>query len=73
MIDISNKHEWINCFIKNNQEMLLDLAYFTLEEQPKDNFKWLSFVEHGKKAHIPWPHRPIRTLKLHMIIQLFRF
>ena len=27
---ISNKHEWNNCFIKNNQEMLLDHADFTL-------------------------------------------
>ena len=26
-----------NCFIKNNQEMLLDLADFVLQEQPEDN------------------------------------
>ena len=31
------KREWNNCFIKNNQEILLDLADFALQEQPEDN------------------------------------
>ena len=35
---ISNKREWNNCFIKNNQEILLDLADFALQKQPEDNF-----------------------------------
>ena len=34
---ISNKREWNNCFIKNNQEMLLDHADFTWQEQAEDN------------------------------------
>ena len=34
---ISNKREWNNRFIKNNQEILLDLADFALQEQPEDN------------------------------------
>ena len=34
---ISNKREWNNCFIENNQEILLDLADFTLQEQLEDN------------------------------------
>ena len=34
---ISNKHEWSNRFIKNNQEMLLDHADFALQEQAEDN------------------------------------
>ena len=37
---ISNKREWNNCFIKNNQEILLDLADLSdlaLHEQPEDN------------------------------------
>ena len=34
---ISNKREWNNCFIKNNHEMLLDLADFALQEQAEDN------------------------------------
>ena len=35
---ISNKREWSNCFIENNQEILLDLGGFTLQEQPEDCF-----------------------------------
>ena len=34
---ISNKREWNNFFIKNNQEMLLDHADFALQEQAEDN------------------------------------
>ena len=35
---ISNKREWNKCVIKNNQDILLDLADFALQEQPEDNF-----------------------------------
>ena len=38
MIDnhlISNKREWNNCFIKNHQEMLIDLADFALQDNQK--------------------------------------
>ena len=34
---ISNKREWNNCFIKNNQEMFLDHADFAFQEQAEDN------------------------------------
>ena len=34
---ISNKREWNNCVIENNQEMLLDHADFALQEQAEDN------------------------------------
>ena len=34
---ISNKCEWNDCLMKNNQEILLDLADFALQEQPEDN------------------------------------
>ena len=36
---ISNKRQWNKnyCFIKNNQELLLDLADFALQELPEDN------------------------------------
>ena len=57
MVD-SNKREWNNCFIENNQEILLDLAVFALQEQPKDNFKWSLFLKHGIMAHILWPLCP---------------
>ena len=33
----SNKREWNNCFIKNNQEILLYLADFALKKQPLGN------------------------------------
>ena len=50
---ISNKHEWNNCFIKNNQELLLDHADFALQEQAEDNLMMVFFLEHGIMAHIP--------------------
>ena len=34
---IFNKREWNNCFIKINQEMLLNHADFALQEQAEDN------------------------------------
>ena len=34
---ISNKREWNNFFIENNQEILLDLADFALQEHQEDN------------------------------------
>ena len=34
---LSNNHECNNCLIRNNQEMLLDLADFALQEQPENN------------------------------------
>ena len=33
----SNTREWKKCFIKNNQETLLDLADFALQEQAEDS------------------------------------
>ena len=33
---ISSKREWKTCFSKNNQEILLDLADFALQEQPEN-------------------------------------
>ena len=34
---MSNKREWNYYFIKNNQEILLDLADFAFQEQSEDN------------------------------------
>ena len=34
---ISNKREWNNCFIKNNQEILVDFADFASQEQLEGN------------------------------------
>ena len=59
---ISNKREWNNCFIKNNQQIMLDLADSALQEQPKDNLMvaiyrvWLIYIMAAK---------PIKSLELH--------
>ena len=34
---ISNKRKWNNCFIKNSQEILLDLTDFAVREEPANN------------------------------------
>ena len=34
---ISIKRKWNNCFIKNNQEILVDLTDFSVQEQPENN------------------------------------
>ena len=55
---ISNKCEWNNCFIKNNQEILLDLADFDFKKNQirifngrcfSDMVQWL--VYHGREAN----------------------
>ena len=50
----SNKREWSNCFIKNSQEILLDLADFALQEQPEEN-SMVPISRAWYNAHIPWP------------------
>ena len=67
---ISNKGERNNCFIKNNQELLLDFVDFVLKERPEDNIM----------VAIPWAWyngsytmaaKPIKSLELHYtMIQL---
>ena len=53
---ISNKREWNNCVIKNNQELLLDLADFALQEQPEENLMvGISRAWYNLMFHIPWP------------------
>ena len=49
---ISNKREWNNCFIKNNQEILLDLNDFALQEQLEDNLM-VAVSRAWYMAHIP--------------------
>ena len=57
---ISNKCEWNNCFIKNNKEILLNLADFALQEQLEGNL----MVAISR----PWytmAAKPIKSLELH--------
>ena len=66
---ISNKHKWNNCFIKNNQETLLDLADFALQEQPEDNSMSL-FLGHGIMAHTyTMAAKPMQSNPWNCIIQ----
>ena len=60
----SNKREWNNCFIKNNQELLLDRADFALQEQAEDNlmvaFSWAWY-----NGSYTMAAKPIKSLELH--------
>ena len=38
-----------NCFIKNNQEIVLDLTQFAFQEQPDTVYLWL--IYHGGQAN----------------------
>ena len=61
---ISNKLKWNNCFIKNNQDVLLDLTDFALQEQTEDNLmvtiSWAWF--NGSYTVVA---KPVKYLKLH--------
>ena len=60
----STSAEWNNCFIKNNQEILLYLADFALQEQAKDNlmltFSWIWY-----NGSYTIAAKPIKSLELH--------
>ena len=61
---ISNKREWNNCFIKNNQEMLLDLADFALQEQAEDNLM-VAISRAWYNGSYTVSAKPIKSLELH--------
>ena len=55
---MSNKREWNNCFIKNNQEILMDLPFFALQEQPGNSRAWYN-------SSYAMAAKPIKSLGLH--------
>ena len=61
---ISNKREWNNCFIKNNREILLDLADFALQEQPEDNLM-VAISRACYNGSYTMAAKPIKSLELH--------
>ena len=63
---ISNKSEWNtwNCFIKNNQEILLDLADFPLQELTEDNLM-VSISRAWYNGSYTMVAKPIKSLELH--------
>ena len=59
----SKKREWNNCFIKSNQEMLLDLADFALQEQLQDNLMVTNFRVWYNGSYT-MAAKPIKSLEL---------
>ena len=69
---MSNKREWNNCFVKNNQEILLDLADFALQEQPEDNLM-VAISRACYNGSYTMAAKPIKSLELHYtMIQFLR-
>ena len=60
---ISNKREWNNCFI-NNQEMLLDQADFALQEQLEGNLM-VAISRAWYNGSYTMAAKPIKSLELH--------
>ena len=67
---ISTKREWNNCFIKNNQEILLDLSNFAMQEQPEDNLM-VAISQAWYNGSNAMATKPIESLELHYKMILF--
>ena len=63
---VSNKREWKSCFVKKNQEILLDLAGFTLQEQPEDNLM-IAISPAWCNGSYTMAAKPIKSLELHCL------
>ena len=61
---ISNKRKWNNCFIENNQEILLDLTDFAVQEQPADN-SMVAISRPWYNGSYTMAAKPIKSLELH--------
>ena len=61
---IFNKRKWNDCFIRNNQELLLDCADFALQEQPEDN-QMISTSRVWYNRSDNMAAKPIKSLELH--------
>ena len=61
---ISNKREWNNCFIKNNKEILLNLADFALQEQLESNLM-VAISRPWYNGSYATAAKPIKSLELH--------
>ena len=67
---ISNKHACNNCFIKNNQEIFLDLADFTLQEQHEGNLM-VALSRAWYNGSYTMTAKPIKSLELHYTMAKF--
>ena len=61
---ISNKREWNNCFINNNQEILLDIGDFALHEQPEGNLM-VTISRAWYNGSFTRAAKPIKSLELY--------
>ena len=61
---ISNKREWNNCFIKNNKEILLNLADFALQEQLEVNLM-VAISRAWYNGSYTMAAKPIKSLELY--------
>ena len=52
-------------FIKNNQELLLDLADFALKEQAEDNLIMVAIPQAWYNGSYTMATKPIKSLELH--------
>ena len=67
---ISSKREWNNCFIKNNQEILLDFADFALQKQLEDNLM-VAISGAWDNGSYTMGAKPIKSLELHYTVIQF--
>ena len=67
---ISNKREWNNCFIKNNQEILLALADLTLQEQEEDNLM-VAISRAWYNGSCTMVAKPVKSPELHYTMITF--
>ena len=61
---ISNKREWNNCFIKNNKEILLNLADLALQEQQEGNLM-VAISRAWYNGSYTMAAKPSKSLELH--------
>ena len=61
---IFNKREWNNCFIKNNQEVLLDFSDFASQVQVEDDLM-VAISRAWYNASYTMASKPIKSLELH--------
>ena len=61
---IYNGREWNNRFIKTNEERLLDLADFALQEQPEDNLM-VAISRAWYNGSYTMAAKPIKSLEIH--------
>ena len=68
---ITTRHKWDYCFIEDNQEILLDLADFTMQEQPEDNLM-VAIAQTWYNGSYTMAAKPMKSLELHhTMIQFF--